>query len=368
MSSENEDSRFDLGARDAPFAAGHSVLMPGSDAPAPALAIAGAAGIDPVPRDWLAAIIAGSDDAIISKDLEGNIRSWNRGAARVFGYTSEEVVGRPITILIPDERLGEEPKILDEIRHGRRVEQFETQRRRKDGTLVDLSLTISPIHNENGVIVGASKIARDVTERRRAQETQRLLFGEMQHRIKNLFALTAGIVTLSGRSNASTDEVVRTIHERLAALARAHDLTISDWGSETISEQAADLRTLVRAILEPYDGQGRITVEGIAATIHGKALTNMALVLHELATNAAKYGCLSGPEGHLDVGIVEQDGEIRLTWTETCGAEISRPTAEGFGSRLEKSLSAALGATVDRDWRANGLVVVISVPKKGLAG
>jgi PAS domain S-box-containing protein len=366
LSSENEDSKFDLGAQDATLAAGHSVLMSGSDAPA--LATAGAAGIGPVSRDWLAAIIAGSDDAIISKDLEGNIRSWNRGATRVFGYTSEEVIGRPITILIPDERLGEEPKILDEIRHGRRVEQFETQRRRKDGALVDLSLTISPIHDESGVIVGASKIARDVTERRRAQETQRLLFGEMQHRIKNLFALTAGIVTLSGRSNASTDEVVRTIHERLGALARAHDLTISDWASETVSEQAADLRTLVRAILEPYDGQGRIAVEGIAATIHGKALTNMALVLHELATNAAKYGCLSGPEGHLDVGIVEQGGEIRLIWTETCGREISRPTAEGFGSRLEKSLSAALGATVDRDWRANGLVVVISVPKKGLAG
>lgn len=342
--------------------------MSGSDASVPAFPISASADINADPRDWLAAIIAGSDDAIISKDLEGNIRSWNRGAARVFGYTSEEVVGRSITILIPDDRLGEEPRILDEIRQGRRVEQVETQRRRKDGTLIDLSLTISPIHNESGVIVGASKIARDITERRRAQETQRLLFGEMQHRIKNLFALTAGIVTLSGRSNASTDEVVRTIHERLAALARAHDLTISDWASETISEQAADLRTLVRAILEPYDGEGQIAVEGIAATVHGKALTNIALVLHELATNAAKYGALSGPEGRLDVGIVEHEGEIRVTWTETCGREISRPAAEGFGSRLERSLCAALGATVDRDWRANGLCVVITVPKKGLEG
>lgn len=367
MSSEN-DSKLHLGVRDTPLATGPSALTSGHEASAPALAVADAAEIDPDPRDWLAAIIAGSDDAIISKDLEGNIRSWNRGAARLFGYTSEEAVGRPITILIPDERLGEEPKILDEIRHGRRVEQFETQRRRKDGALIDLSLTISPIHNERGVIVGASKIARDVTERQRAQETQRLLFGEMQHRIKNLFALTAGIVTLSGRSNASTDEVVRTIHERLGALARAHDLTISDWASETIREQAADLRNLVRAILEPYDGEGQIAVEGIAATVHGKALTNMALVLHELATNAAKYGALSGPEGRLDVGIAEHEGEIKLTWAETCGREISRPAAEGFGSRLERSLCAALGATVDRDWRANGLCIVITVPKKGLEG
>lgn len=111
----------------------------------------------PDPRDWLAAIIEGSDDAIISKDLSGIIRSWNPGAARLLGYRSEEMIGRPITVLIPADRIDEEPHIIEEISRGRRVEHFETVRRRKDGSLIDLSLTISPIRDTSGHIVGASR-------------------------------------------------------------------------------------------------------------------------------------------------------------------------------------------------------------------
>ncbi|MCH6206419.1 PAS domain S-box protein [Brucella ciceri] len=122
------------------------------------------------PRDWLAAIIDGSDDAIISKDLNGNVKTWNRGAQRLFGYEPDEIVGKPITILIPDDRLQEEPAILAQIRAGNRVDHFETVRKKKDGTLFDISLTISPIRDAGGKIIGASKIARDITERRRAQE------------------------------------------------------------------------------------------------------------------------------------------------------------------------------------------------------
>lgn len=121
----------------------------------------------------LAAIIESSDDAIVSKDLSGNITSWNRGAEQIFGYTAEEVVGRPITILIPGDRMDEEPGILERVRRGERVEHYETVRLRKDGTLIDISLTVSPIRDAEGRIVGASKIARDVTERRRAQERLR---------------------------------------------------------------------------------------------------------------------------------------------------------------------------------------------------
>src|ERR1700722_3880519 len=109
------------------------------------------------------AIVESSDDAILSKDLDGLILSWNRGAERLFGFTSEEAVGRPVTIIIPPDRLDEEPTILEKIHRGERIEHFETVRQRKNGSLVDISLTISPIRNSRGKIVGASKIARDIT-------------------------------------------------------------------------------------------------------------------------------------------------------------------------------------------------------------
>jgi PAS domain S-box-containing protein len=116
----------------------------------------------------LAAIVESSDDAIISKDLNGVIATWNAGAERVFGYTAQEVIGQPVTILMPPERVDEEPRILERIRRGERIDHYETVRRRKDGTLLDISLTVSPIIDGSGKVVGASKVARDITERKRA--------------------------------------------------------------------------------------------------------------------------------------------------------------------------------------------------------
>ena len=120
-------------------------------------------------RARLAAIVQSSDDAIVSKDLNGIITTWNIGAERLFGYTADEVIGKPISILIPVERLDEEPSILQRIRRGERIEHYETIRRRKDGTLLDVSLTVSPIIDVRGRVVGASKIGRDISERKRAE-------------------------------------------------------------------------------------------------------------------------------------------------------------------------------------------------------
>jgi PAS domain S-box-containing protein len=127
----------------------------------------------------LSAIVDSSEDAIISKDLNGIIRSWNSGAERLFGYTSAEVVGKPITIVIPPDRLGEEPEILRRLQRGERVQHFETIRRRKDGTLLDISLTISPVKDAQGKVVGASKVARDITERRRQEEALQVANSEL---------------------------------------------------------------------------------------------------------------------------------------------------------------------------------------------
>ena len=123
-------------------------------------------------KSKLASIVESSDDAIVSKDLNGIITSWNKGAERIFGYKAQEVVGRSITILIPSERVDEEPEILARIRRGESFDHYETVRRRKDGTLLDISLTVSPIYDASGKIVGASKVARDITAQKAAEETK----------------------------------------------------------------------------------------------------------------------------------------------------------------------------------------------------
>ncbi len=126
-----------------------------------------------------------SDDAIISKDLNGVIASWNKGAERLFGYAPEEIIGKPITTLIPPDRRNEEARILEGIRRGEHIDHYDTVRLRKDGSPVWVSLTVSPLSNANGKIIGASKIARDMTERRRADEHRKILVRELNHRVKN---------------------------------------------------------------------------------------------------------------------------------------------------------------------------------------
>ncbi|HEX6895144.1 MAG TPA: PAS domain S-box protein [Bryobacteraceae bacterium] len=149
----------------------------------------------------LAAIVDSSDDAIVSKDLNGMIMTWNKGAERLFGYTADEAVGRPITIVIPPDRLDEEPEILSRIRRGDRMEHFETIRRHKDGSLLDISLTISPVKDGHGNIIGASKIARDISDRKRAEKA----IEDLNERLKADLAAMTRLQQLSAKLIESRD-------------------------------------------------------------------------------------------------------------------------------------------------------------------
>ena len=284
-------------------------------------------------RQRLSSIVQFSDDAIISKNLEGIIESWNAGAERIFGYTAAEAIGQSVKILIPPDRINEETDIISRIRRGERIDHYETVRRRKDGSLIDISLTVSPIMNTGGRVIGASKIARDITERRRAQEQNELLFREMDHRIRNLFALAGGVVTLSARSADSPKELVSIIRDRLDALARAHALTLPKRLDQSVqTELPTTLQSLVRTILSPYEEANstarRIVINGPDVSVSAALAASIALLLHEFATNAAKYGALSTATGHVDITCADTNDLVTLTWTERGGPQIERePTS-----------------------------------------
>ena len=319
----------------------------------------------------LAAIVEFSDDAILSKDLNGIITTLNLGAERLFGYTSEELIGKPVTILIPQDRQDEETEILERIRRGERVEHYETIRRRKDGSPVDISLTVSPIKDSEGRIIGASKIARDITGHKRALERYHLVLKEMNHRVKNLFTLAGGVVTLSARSAATPKELAEAVRERLAALARAHDLTLPDvTNGGQKPDRTTTLPTLVQTIIAPFVNQehARVTISGPQVPISGGAVMSVALLLHEFATNAAKYGALFSQGGHVDVTWSIWKGELLLAWREQGGPPLAGPPAnEGFGSLLARlTVTGQLAGKITRDWNKDGLTINLSAPLERL--
>lgn len=321
----------------------------------------------------LAAIVESSQDAIISKGLDGKITSVNRAAEQLFGYTAAELVGRPITTLFPEDRLGEEVGIIERIRKGIRVDSYETVRRRKDGSLIDVSLTVSPIKDVGGRVIGASKIARDITERKRAQEQRELLLREMNHRVKNLFTLASGIVSLSARTQASQEDMMRSLQGRLMALARAHELTLPDLAHGAVgTNTGTSLEELLSTILAPFQNSrsetARIAINGPGVLIGKQAMTSMALLLHELATNSAKYGALSTPTGTLRVQWSVNGEKVELHWAENGGPRVhGEPEQEGFGSRIARGTTIQLDAALSREWLPDGLIVHLSAPLGKLA-
>ena len=315
------------------------------------------------------AIVESSDDAIIAKDLNGIVTSWNRGAEALFGYTAAEMIGKPINTLIPADRPNEEPAILQRLRSGERIDHYETMRKRKDGTLVDISLTVSPVTDDHGKIVGASKIARDISALKKAVEQQELLISEMRHRLKNTIAVINAIILLSARSARTPDELAQKIASRLVSLSRAHDLTRPGLLQKASrQQQPTTFQALVRAILSPYvpsderAEQARLMFDGPDASLSEEAATGLALLLHELATNSVKCGSLSSAEGRVRIESVLADGQYLVTWKEEGGPRLNGPPHhEGFGTLVSRRIvTSQLGGDIAHDWRAEGLVVRFS--------
>jgi PAS domain S-box-containing protein len=307
----------------------------------------------------LAAIVVSSDDAIVGKTLDGCVTSWNAGATRIFGYEPKEMIGQSIIKIIPPELRQEEDEILAKLKRGEHIAHYETVRLAKDGRRLNISLSVSPVLDKTGRIIGASKIARDVTEKKRVEAIQRVLIEELNHRVKNTLAMTQAIASQSLRHARSASDFVESFTGRVQALAKAHSL-LTDRKLE-----GAELTELVREQVTLGVADERVICSGPMVILGAQPAIHLALVLHELATNARKYGGLSVPQGRLSVKWeVHSSGSrtLLLDWTESGGPQVSAPLTAGFGTTLiERTLQTHGGEATVR-YGVTGVTCKLRLP------
>jgi PAS domain S-box-containing protein len=307
----------------------------------------------------LASIVASSDDAIISKTLDGRITSWNAGATRIFGYEASEMVGQPITKIIPPELHAEEDEIIAKLKRGERIDHYETVRLAKDGRRLDISITVSPLRDRFGTIIGASKIGRDITERKEAEKLQQILTNELVHRIKNTLATVQAIATQSLVRAKSPAEFVPSFSGRVQALAKAHTLL-----TKTMM-QGVDITELVNDQVLLGAADGRISCSGSPLVLDPQETLHLGLVLHELATNARKFGSLSTLHGRLSITWqlrINGARELHLCWRESGGPEVNAPKTAGFGSTLIEQTLRAHGGEASMRYDAQGITFEMRLP------
>ncbi|WP_258602336.1 sensor histidine kinase [Mesorhizobium sp. AR10] len=312
-------------------------------------------------RIRLSAIVESSMDAIISKDLNSIITSWNDAAERLFGYTPAEAIGRPVTMLIPFDHLDEEALIISRIRIGERVPSYETVRLRKDGRLIPVSLTVSPIRDSIGRIIGASKIARDISSHKESERRIRLLMREVNHRVKNQYSVIISMIRETSKLTSTPEAFLGQVRERIMALSQSHDLLVNaEWRGATVSE-------LVEAQIKPFAMQARLSMAGPVVMLQPNAVQYLGIAFHELATNSAKHGALSRHGGQVEIewAVTTAAGDeiFRLVWREHGGPIVDEVTRRGFGSVVLKRVAPqALSGSGRLEFDREGVVWTLEAP------
>jgi PAS domain S-box-containing protein len=308
-------------------------------------------------RQRLAAIAEASRDAIWSWDIDGIITFWNEEAERLLQYPAGEIIGRSLLTLVPPERMKAAGEAMAKLRDGRWIGQFETVRLRRDGTPVEVEMTVSPIHDADGQILGAATVCRDITERRQAEARQELLMRELDHRVKNTVATVLALMHQTQRNSTSLEEFVQSFELRLRTLIRTHDaLMKSDF-------MGAQLQDLIAAEMEAFcpDSSEAVVMECHDVLLHWRSAQMISLGIHELASNAARHGALSVEGGRIRLASsIDPDNtehRIRLEWREERGPRIgSIPARSGFGrTLLERGLPAALHGSATLEFAPEGL-------------
>jgi PAS domain S-box-containing protein len=228
-----------------------------------------------------------------------------------------------------------------------------------------------PVRDEGGNIVRWVGTCTDIHDQKQIAQQNEILSRELSHRIKNIFAVLSGLIGLSARQSPDMKGFARQLQARVAALGRAHDYVRPHSEVSARHEGPSSLKPLLAELLSPYPAldEGRLTIEGDDTPVDDRSATPIGLVFHELATNSAKYGALSAPEGTVRLVSSVRDGRVRLSWRESGGPPIvQEPDLHGFGTRLtDISISQQLGGTITRDWRHEGLAVEIELATRALS-
>jgi len=294
------------------------------------------------------AVVRASQDAIYTVDPQLVIQTWNAGAEALTGLAAKEAIGRSEWDLCPPEHRAELEQLMHQVKQEVAAGSIDTVRRRPDGSRVDLIYSLTPLKDRCGRVTGYSIVAHDITERKEAEQRLRFLTAELDHRSKNLLATVQAIASLSAESTSSLDIFLNAFKARIMALANAHRLlSRQGW-------RGAAIRDIVGAALAGFDGDRRIQITGCAADLKPYAAHDLALSLHELTTNAAKYGALSVPHGSIELGWWRKDGPLVIDWREVDGPPVSPPARQGLGWHVIQNIAGAYGR-VDYRFKACGV-------------
>jgi two-component system CheB/CheR fusion protein len=315
-------------------------------------------------RAWLAAIVEGSYEAILSADLDGYITTWNAAAERIFGYSQGEALGQPLPrFLVGQDEAGDDPELAAIWRLEDQPTRLERTIRRKDGQPIEITLTASLVKDQSGQATAIALVVQDITERSHEEAHRELLLHELSHRVKNMLATIQAIMNQTLNRAPSLEAFGQVFSQRLQGLAQTHSLlSQSEW-------QGVDLRQLVETTLEPYAGAGDngYQVRGPDLTLAPQQAVSLGMALHELTTNAVKYGALAAAGGHIDIAWERVDDEsgpmLKLRWQENTKQPIEAPANKGLGRTLiEDGLAHELDAQVGLEFKTQGAHCGIDMP------
>ncbi|HWB47022.1 MAG TPA: HWE histidine kinase domain-containing protein [Hyphomicrobiaceae bacterium] len=312
----------------------------------------------------LAAIVAHSPSAMVSLSPTGIIQSWNPAAERLFGYSASEVVGRSVRVFYPEDKVSDFDELNAAIRAGETV-SGDVVRRHKDGSLIDVFISVAPMVEESGRVTGISAIISDVAERKGRERQIEFLMRELSHRSKNMLAVVQAVAGQTARHTPDFEAFQARFAERLHAMARSQDLLVeSDW-------RGAHLSQVLRTQLAPFadEWETRVAMSGPNVQLKPDCVQSLALAVHELATNAAKYGALSAPAGRIVIDWELSGGgngaerRLRVTWRERNGPRVEPPDRHGFGQVvIEQMVASSLHAEVKLEYRSDGLFWSLDAP------
>jgi PAS domain S-box-containing protein len=301
------------------------------------------------------ALVDNASDIVATMDLDLSVTSVNPAIERILGYAPEEVIGTRLTQYVPVDQLAMYENMLQRRFEGIEATRYETDLLRKDNQRCTVEVNSKLMLDALGQPVGVHAIARDITERRNAEARQTLLLRELQHRTKNILAVVQSVVLNTLVRGRSLDGAREAIVGRLQAIARAQEFVAAG------KSGGAPLRELVEGQLATF--AGRAMIDGPLIYAGAPFAQMFALVIHELATNAAKYGSLSRPDGHVIIDWAIENGasepQLTFSWVERGGPPVEAPVHQGFGSRL---ISAALSGTPAMAFDSQGFAYKVQVP------